>query len=286
MIRAGSIMRAFLNSLRNAEDIAFQFETESKKITLNVVSKESLSDLIEAAELLETSGAWNNIALYEENDAIYAAFVRLQKTENSKASSMEDSEYDAVTAESKPGDIKLLQQELKKLGYYLSSVDGRYDAQTQEAIELFQAANGLPVTGSADANTLWLLYETDAEPYQEPENVLFVDRNVRPRIENITNKRAKVSFQVTSIARLKQVKAFELYVYALDVWGQPVGERLSISTTRNIKPAESVRSSIIILENSNKVASVHCAIHKVAYEDGTVYTVPESQIQYVSWDVR
>lgn len=50
-----------------------------------------------------------------------------------------------------------LQQNLKKLGYYSSSIDGKFGAGTQRAVVAFQKANGLTADGLAGSKTLELI---------------------------------------------------------------------------------------------------------------------------------
>lgn len=52
-----------------------------------------------------------------------------------------------------------MQTALKKLGYYSSSIDGRFGAGTQRAVIAFQKANGLTADGLAGTRTLELLYK-------------------------------------------------------------------------------------------------------------------------------
>ena len=47
-----------------------------------------------------------------------------------------------------------LQEKLKILGYFTGECTGEFELETQIAIENFQRANGLPVTGEADSDTL------------------------------------------------------------------------------------------------------------------------------------
>jgi carboxyl-terminal processing protease len=47
-----------------------------------------------------------------------------------------------------------VQQELAKLGYYHSAVDGLIGPQTESAIRWFQSVEKLPVTGQIDDSTL------------------------------------------------------------------------------------------------------------------------------------
>ena len=52
-------------------------------------------------------------------------------------------------------DVKAMQARLKELGYFTGTADGKYDAETREAVALFQKANGLKVNGAtASAETL------------------------------------------------------------------------------------------------------------------------------------
>lgn len=57
--------------------------------------------------------------------------------------------------------VRNLQTALKNLGYSVS-VNGKYDAQTQSAVQQFQTGNRLYVDGIAGPNTLQLLYSGNA----------------------------------------------------------------------------------------------------------------------------
>lgn len=54
--------------------------------------------------------------------------------------------------------VRLLQQNLKNLGYYSGSVDGDYGSSTASAVRLFQERNGLKADGIAGSGTLEVLY--------------------------------------------------------------------------------------------------------------------------------
>jgi peptidoglycan hydrolase-like protein with peptidoglycan-binding domain len=49
--------------------------------------------------------------------------------------------------------VKAIQSALNKNGYHVK-VDGKMGPQTETALMKFQKANGLPITGKADAATL------------------------------------------------------------------------------------------------------------------------------------
>ena len=63
--------------------------------------------------------------------------------------------------------VQQLEQRLAGLGYLSGESDGVYDASTRMAIESFQQANGLEVTGTADAATLERLESGDALSRQD-----------------------------------------------------------------------------------------------------------------------
>jgi peptidoglycan hydrolase-like protein with peptidoglycan-binding domain len=48
----------------------------------------------------------------------------------------------------------MVQARLQQRGFYNSAVDGTYGPRTQQAILDFQAAEGLPMTGEIDQETL------------------------------------------------------------------------------------------------------------------------------------
>ncbi len=58
--------------------------------------------------------------------------------------------------------VKQLQQRLKELGYYTTTIDSDYGAQTVNAVKAFQKKNGLSQTGVADEATIKKLNSTSA----------------------------------------------------------------------------------------------------------------------------
>lgn len=49
------------------------------------------------------------------------------------------------------GDVKSLQKDLAKLGYYAASPSGKFDEATKDGVELLQWKAGLPMTGVMDS---------------------------------------------------------------------------------------------------------------------------------------
>ncbi len=59
-------------------------------------------------------------------------------------------------------DVKSVQQRLRQLGFYTSTVDGTYGSSTTSAMLAFQQMNGLPLTGNGDMRTYAKLFSDDA----------------------------------------------------------------------------------------------------------------------------
>ncbi len=66
--------------------------------------------------------------------------------------------YTTLEEGSEGGDVKRLQERLKKLGYYNGSVDGRFGEGTAAAVMAFQLRNNLTVDGKAGPATQRILY--------------------------------------------------------------------------------------------------------------------------------
>lgn len=59
--------------------------------------------------------------------------------------------------------VRTVQDRLTELGYSTGGSDGDYGRKTEEAVQAFQAAYGLPITGSIDNDTWGALFSTPAE---------------------------------------------------------------------------------------------------------------------------
>ena len=90
----------------------------------------------------------------------------------------DDVVYGELTKGSKGDAVKALQERLKELGYYTISVDGDYGNGTVNALNAFQARNGLEQDGIATVELQQLLFSADAIP--APKN---------PDVEVVTVKK-------------------------------------------------------------------------------------------------
>lgn len=69
---------------------------------------------------------------------------------------------------SKGDDVIRLQRRLKGLEFFTGTLDGDYGSQTTEAVTTFQKQHGLSQTGVADAQTMAVLFSSDAQKALKP----------------------------------------------------------------------------------------------------------------------
>ncbi|NMD38260.1 MAG: SH3 domain-containing protein [Christensenellaceae bacterium] len=71
-----------------------------------------------------------------------------------------EASYTTLMVGSSGDDVKRLQTELKKLGFYTGDINGNYTDEVKQAVMSFQASKGLVPDGIAGPNTLHKLYNT------------------------------------------------------------------------------------------------------------------------------
>ncbi|MBE5796181.1 MAG: hypothetical protein E7327_02255 [Clostridiales bacterium] len=81
-------------------------------------------------------------------------------------------EYRPLRLGSTGVDVRLLQGRLTELGYYTGKISGTYLPATQDAVYTFQLVSGEKPTGSADVDTLTLLYSANAVSWEEGQHLM------------------------------------------------------------------------------------------------------------------
>ena len=71
---------------------------------------------------------------------------------------------ESIKSGAKGNDVKTLQKRLKELGYYKSSIDGKFGKTTENALKAFQEAHGLTADGVAGKQTYEILFSESALP--------------------------------------------------------------------------------------------------------------------------
>ncbi len=115
---------------------------------------------------------------------------------------------------------------------------------------------------------------------------LYMDYDTYATWDDASNNKLKIRFQVKNMETAKKVSAFELYVYAENAWGSRIYGSNQIykwTTTREVGPGKKVYSDYVLLPNRNEIFNVHCGIHKIRYEDGSVVTIDD--VDYWYWTI-
>ena len=101
----------------------------------------------------------------------------------------------------------------------------------------------------------------------------------------LSGNRLNMRVKLTNTSR-KVVKAYEVYMYATDVWGKKIyGNTVYYATTRRkIQPGKSAFTNYMTLPDRSNIGQVWVGVNKVLYEDGSVWQA--SKVDYRYWDIN
>lgn len=103
-----------------------------------------------------------------------------------------------------------------------------------------------------------------------------------------SNDKLSIRFEVTA-GKEKRIRSFELYLYAVDSRGRRIygsNQIYHATTEKTIRAGQTGFSDYIILPKQSQIALVYCGIKQVTCSDGTVETVPDSQVEYYEWTIE
>lgn len=128
-------------------------------------------------------------------------------------------------------------------------------------------------------------------PYQEPAVPIGMAVNSYGewKWEDDRSDYLSIHMEVTNFSRTRSVSAFEIQVYAEDVWGKRIyGEKTvyTHTTIKNVKPGETVYSDYITIPNRSRIFKVYAAVTKARLSDGTICehaSIPQES--YVNWEI-
>ena len=89
--------------------------------------------------------------------------TKLYGTSQEEAQPISNNDNGSLGFGAKGAKVTALQTALKNLGYYTKKIDGSYGKGTISAVQAFQRAMGLPVTGTADSETQQLIFSDKAQ---------------------------------------------------------------------------------------------------------------------------
>ncbi|MBQ9007785.1 MAG: hypothetical protein IJ088_00425 [Clostridia bacterium] len=90
------------------------------------------------------------------------------------------------------------------------------------------------------------------------------------------------------LAKTRQVKSFELVLYAVDDWGDRLfgGRTYSLVTNRQIARSVTAYSDYFQLPDRSKIKTIYCGIKRVTFTEGPDEEVSDDDIEFYSWDIR
>lgn len=97
--------------------------------------------------------------------------------------------------------------------------------------------------------------------------------------------RMRVTVENTSPARA--VEAFEIYMYAVNAWDEPIyGENYVYYETMEtlVEPFETTFSAWVSMPDASEISRVYAGIHRVRYDNGDI--VEADPVVYSYWDLR
>ncbi len=102
-----------------------------------------------------------------------------------------------------------------------------------------------------------------------------------------SDDKLSLRFEMTA-SKGKSVRSFELYIYAADSRGRRIygtNQIYHATTEKTIRSGQTDFSDYIIIPKQSQIAFVYCGIKQVTLSDGTIETVPDSQIEYFEWTI-
>lgn len=127
-----------------------------------------------------------------------------------------------------------------------------------------------------------------AEEKLEKQKLQFVD-GARGNWQKLSDDKMKARFTVTNPSEAtRTVKAFELYLYATDVWGERIyGEKTIYywTTKKSVAPGKSVYSDYCTIPDRSDVDKLYVGVKRCVYTDGTVVEYDDWNVEYSSWTI-
>lgn len=145
----------------------------------------------------------------------------------------------------------------------------------------------LSLTGYVNRNYL----AASNTPYEEPVVPIGMAVNSYGewKWEDDRSDNLNIRMEVTNFSHTRSVSAFEIQLYAEDVWGNRIyGEKTvyTHTTVKNVKPGETVYSDYITIPNRSRIFKVYAAVTKAKLPDGTICEHASiSDGSYVSWEI-
>lgn len=92
-------------------------------------------------------------------------------------------------------------------------------------------------------------------------------------------------FQVVNQSWKDTIKAFEIYFYTTNVWGERIDSGVYTYTdSHEVAPGKTIYTDYVSLPNRSQICKVYAAIHRIIYTTGNVSE--NGDMTYSCWNVK
>lgn len=193
-----------------------------------------------------------------------------------------DGEYQLLEVGSRGEDVKKLQRRLIDLGFLSGGADGVYGNGTAGAVKQFQAAEGLPQTGAADAETQERLFGAPAA--QKPVIAVLPKKL---EVNSAGTTELYVRFRNDGDVAIDRL---DFHVYCFDTYGDPIKGYGRYDLCDNyydhtIKPGATSDSDWYWgLYGFDGTSRVRIAVYKYHTVNGDTVSIPNGELQWIDFE--
>ena len=130
-------------------------------------------------------------------------------------------------------------------------------------------------------------FPTDAEPTYAPEMLLILPEGGYGEWQFADGDMLRMRVTVENTSPARAVEAFEIYMYAVNAWDEPIyGENYVYYETMEtlVEPFETAFSAWVSMPDASEISRVYAGIHRVRYDNGDI--VVADPVVYSYWDLR
>ena len=130
-------------------------------------------------------------------------------------------------------------------------------------------------------------FPTDAQPTPAPQVLLTIPDGSYGEWEYVDGDMLRMRVTVENTSPARAVEAFEIYMYAVNAWDEPIyGENyVYYETTETlVEPFETAFSAWVAMPDAGEISRVYAGIHRVRYDNGDI--VAADPVVYSYWDLR
>lgn len=137
--------------------------------------------------------------------------------------------------------------------------------------------------------TVFDAYQDDDDDYSdliEPYMPLTIESGARGEWNKANDNKLAMRVMVTNISRTRTVKAFDVYMYAENVYGERIygGDLCYYETTiANVGPGQSTFCNYTYLPNRSNIYKVYACVKRVVCTDGTV--LENDNMTFCGWTI-